>query len=406
VSFFAGPILLKGGHVIDPANNLDGVADVRIDDGKIEAVAPNLPEKTGERVVDVTGFLVTPGIIDMHAHVAHSHTRSTLSLHPLVNTFSSGVTTTVDAGTTGWRDFDQFRHDVIDPARIRVLSYVNIVGSGMGGPWEHEAVEMNAKFCADTALMHSDVVVGIKTAHYWANEQFDDDHLPWTAVDRGIEAAELAGMPIMVDFFPNHPLRTYEDLITKKLRAGDIHTHVYAQQFPSTDKDGKLYDYFFRARDKGVIFDVGHGAGSFWYRNAVPAIEQGFIPDSISTDLHTGNVAGVVVDMITTMNKIMAIGVPLNDVIAKSTVAPAKEIGHPELGTLSVGASADVAVLELEQGSFGFVDCGRNRLDATERLRCEMTVYGGSVVYNPNGRGLPDWKSTRTERYPIMGVDR
>jgi dihydroorotase len=254
--------------------------------------------------------------------------------------------------------------------------------------------------------MHSDVVVGIKTAHYWANEQFDDDHLPWTAVDRGIEAAELAGMPIMVDFFPNHPLRTHEDLITKKLRAGDIHTHVYAQQFPSTDKDGKLYDYFFRARDKGVIFDVGHGAGSFWYRNAVPAIEQGFIPDSISTDLHTGNVAGVVVDMITTMNKIMAIGVSLNDVIAKSTVAPAKEIGHPELGTLSVGASADVAVLELEQGSFGFVDCGRNRLDATQRLRCEMTVYGGCVVYNPNGRGLPVWKTTRTERYPIMGVDR
>ncbi len=235
---FSGPILLKGGHVIDPANGVDGIADVRIDEKKIEAVAPNLPEKTGERVLDVSGMLVTPGIIDMHAHVAHTHSRSTLSLHPLVNTFSCGVTTTVDAGTTGWRDFDQFRIDVIDRAKIRVLSYVNIVGSGMGGPWEHEAVEMNAKFCADTALMHSDVVVGIKTAHYWANEQFDDDHLPWTAVDRGIEAAELAGMPIMVDFFPNHPLRTYEDLITKKLRAGDIHTHCFAQQFPSTDKDG------------------------------------------------------------------------------------------------------------------------------------------------------------------------
>ena len=406
MTFFTGPILLKGGHVIDPANNIDGVNDVRIDAGKIEAVAPNLPEKSGERVVDVSGLLVTPGIIDMHAHVAHSHTRSTLSLHPLVNTFSSGVTTTVDAGTTGWRDFDQFRHDVIDPARIRVLSYVNIVGSGMGGPWEHEAVEMNAKYCADTALMHSDVVVGIKTAHYWANEQFDDDHLPWTAVDRAIEAAEIAGMPVMVDFFPNHPLRTYEDLITKKMRAGDIHTHVYAQQFPSTDKDGKLYDYFFRARDKGVIFDVGHGAGSFWFRNAVPAIEQGFIPDSISTDLHTGNVAGVVIDMITTMNKIMAIGVPLNDVIAKSTVAPAKEIGHPELGTLSIGSEADIAVLELEKGSFGFVDCGKNRFDAKERLRCEMTIRAGDVVYNPNGRGNPNWETTRTERYPIMGVDR
>ncbi len=155
-----------------------------------------------------------------------------------------------------------------------------------------------------------------------------------------------------------------------------------------------------------MIFDVGHGAGSFWYRNAVPAIEQGFIPDSISTDLHTGNVAGVVVDMLTTMNKILALGIPLNDVIYKSTVAPAKEIGHPELGTLSIGSEADVAVLEMEQGSFGFVDCGRNRFDASERMRCELTIRAGEVVYNPNGRGLPHWEETRTERYPIMGVDR
>ena len=398
MTFFTGPILLKGGHVIDPANNIDGVNDVRNDAGKIEAVAPNLPEKSGERVVDVSGLLVTPGIIDMHAHVAHSHTRSTLSLHPLVNTFSSGVTTTVDAGTTGWRDFDQFRHDVIDPARIRVLSYVNIVGSGMGGPWEHEAVEMNAKYCADTALMHSDVVVGIKTAHYWANEQFDDDHLPWTAVDRAIEAAEIAGMPVMVDFFPNHPLRTYEDLITKKMRAGDIHTHVYAQQFPSTDKDGKLYDYFFRARDKGVIFDVGHGGGSFSFRQAVPAIKQGFLADSISTDLHVTSMNAGMKDMLNLMSKFLAMGVSVQDVVARATWHPAREIHREQYGNLSVGAVADVAVLRLVQGDFGFVDSARRRLRGTQKLICELTLKGGRTMWDLNGLTSDDWDKQLPER--------
>ena len=163
-------IVLRNGHVIDPANGVNGVADVRIADGKVEAVDRGLPARPGDMEVDVSGLYVTPGIIDIHVHVAHTHSRSELSLHPLVNTSSSGVTTVVDTGTTGWRDFDQFRHDVIDNDRwkIRVLGYVNIVGSGMGGEWEHEAREMNPQLAADTASMHSDVVVGIKTAHYWA----------------------------------------------------------------------------------------------------------------------------------------------------------------------------------------------------------------------------------------------
>jgi dihydroorotase len=386
-------IVLRNGHVIDPANGVNGIADVRVADGRVEAVARSLPARPGDMDIDVSGLYVTPGIIDMHVHVAHTHSRSELALHPLVNTLASGVTTVVDTGTTGWRDFDQFRHDVIDNRwKIRVLAFVNIVGSGMGGEWEHEASEMNPQLAADTASMHADVVVGIKTAHYWAKRRFDADHAPWTAVDRAIEAAERCGMPVMYDFFPTLPERTYPELILKKARPGDIHTHVFAQQFPILDDDGNVERHMYQARERGVIFDLGHGAGSFWFRNAVPAIRHGFVPDSISTDLHTGNVAGVVIDMATTMSKILNIGVPLERVIEMSTVAPAREINRPELGTLSPGAPADIAVLALDEGDFTFVDCERTTMQGNQRLRCEMTFFDGEIAWNPSGRGWPIWE--------------
>ncbi len=389
-------LLLKGGHLIDPHNGLDGPADVAIAGGRIVAVGPDLRTTGGQTVMDVTGLYVTPGLIDMHAHVFHTHRRSTLSLDPHVHTFSSGVTTVVDAGTSGWRDFADFRTEVIDRARIRVLAYVNIVGSGMGGDWEHDVGEMRPERAAATAEEHAEVVVGIKTAHYWAGRPFDAEHPPWAAVDAAVAAGELCGLPVMVDFFPWLPERPYPELILTKLRPGDIHTHVFAQQFPIIDAADKVYDHLFRARERGVIFDLGHGAASFWFRNAVPAIQQEFVPDSISTDLHTGNVNGPVVDMATTMSKVLNMGVALPDVIARSTVAPAREIGRPDLGTLSPGSEADVAVLALDEGSFSFVDCGRTRLDGGCRLRCVLTVRAGGIVYNPNGLGLPSWQDAAT----------
>jgi dihydroorotase len=158
------------------------------------------------------------------------------------------------------------------------------------------------------------------------------------------------------------------------------------------DERGRVCDHLFRARERGVIFDLGHGAASFWFRNAAPAIAQGFVPDSFSTDLHTGNLNGPVIDMATTMSKVLAMGVPLAEVIARSTVAPAREIGRPELGTLGPGAEADVAVLALDEGAFGFVDCGQTRLESNQRLRCVLTVRAGEVIYNPLGLGLPDWR--------------
>ena len=394
-------VLLHGGHVIDPANGIDGPADLLISDGKIAEVGAGISAPANAKVIDVSGKYVTPGIIDMHAHCFETHSRSKLSLNPIVHTFRSGVTTVVDAGTAGWRDFPIFKLEIIDKAKIRILSYVNIVGQGMGagglgGAWEHDAHEMKPKLAAAVAEEYADVVVGIKTAHYWAQRPFDADHLPWTAVDMALEAGDLAKLPIMVDFCPWLPERPYPNLILEKMRPGDIHTHVFAQQFPIIDEHGKVYDHLWQGRERGIIFDVGHGAASFWFRNAAPAIKQGFIPDSISTDLHTGNVNGPVIDMIECMNKILNLGVPLQGIIMRSTVAPAKEIGHPELGTLTVGAEADIAVLDLTEGNFGFVDCGRETISGNQRLSCAMTFRAGEVVWNPNGLGLPHWKPAAT----------
>jgi dihydroorotase len=298
------------------------------------------------------------------------------------------VTTVVDAGTAGWRDFADFRTEVIDRARIKVLAYVNIVGSGMSGEWERDVRDMRSALADE----HRDVVVGIKTAHYWANRPFDTEHSAWGAVDAAVDAGELCGLPVMVDFYPWLPERPYPDLILEKLRPGDIHTHVFAQQFPVIEDQGKVFDHLFRARERGVIFDLGHGAASFWFRNAVPAIRQGFVPDSISTDLHTGNLNGPVIDMATTMSKIRAMGGPLAEVIARSTVAPAREIGRPELGTLTPDAEADVAILALDEGKFGFFDCGQTRFASNQRLRCVMTVRAGEIVYNPRALGLSSWQ--------------
>jgi dihydroorotase len=208
-----------------------------------------------------------------------------------------------------------------------------------------------------------------------------------------------------VDFWPRPPERSYQQLILEKMRPGDIHTHVYAQQFPIVGDDGKPNDFLFEARERGVIFDVGHGAASFWFRNAAPAMAGGFGPDSISTDLHTGNVHGVVLDMLTTMNKILNLGMPLQEVIYRSTVTPAKEIGHPELGHLSVGACADVAVLNLRTGSFGYMDCGRAKIRGDKKLECAMTVRAGQIVFDGDALTAPDWQNAPEAywRLPKLG---
>jgi dihydroorotase len=382
--------------VVDPANGRDGLFDVAIADKKIAAVDANIPAETAAQVVDVTGLIVTPGIIDMHTHVyvfPPAPTSYVESMHADAHLFASGVTTTVDAGTAGWRNFFDFKANCIDRSQVRILAYLNIAGDGMVDKEGEQVVgEMQPKIAAAVAEAYRDLIVGIKTAHYWTRLPWDAAHPPWASVERAVAAGELCQMPVMVDFWPRPPERPYPDLILKKLRPGDIHTHVFAQQFPIVDGQGKVYDHMWQARKRGVIFDLGHGAGSFWFRNAVPAFKDGFVPDSISTDFHMGNVNGPVLSMLTTMSKCLCMGMPLPEVIFRSTVTPAREIGRPELGTLAVGAEADVAVLKHLTGDFGYVDCGKAKLIGHEKLACVLTVRAGRIVYDPEGLGAPEWE--------------
>jgi len=399
-------LLLKGGHVIDPANHIDDVRDVAVFQGRIAAVEKNIPADQAGKVVDVSKLFVTPGLIDIHYHVGHGGAplnwftpearAHALPLGiPADMALQSGVTTIVDAGTAGAETFLQEKEEVIDRAKVRVLAFLNIVGNGMGGGLEQSLDEMDPKLCAATITKYRDIIVGVKTAHYWTKEPWDAEHVPWAAVDRAIECATLANVPVMYDFWPR-PERTYEDLL-KKMRPGDIHTHVFAQQFPIILADGKINPALAEARARGVIFDVGHGAGSFWFRNAVPAEKQGFIPDSMSTDLHTGDYN--VVSMTNVMSKFLAMGVPLDDVIRRSTVNPAAEIHRPELGTLAVGKDADIAVLELSKGHFSYIDCGVARMDGDVNLSARMTIRAGRILYDPSGLSMVEWEKARSQYF-------
>jgi dihydroorotase len=400
-------LLLKGGHVIDPANHIDEVRDVAIFQGKIAAVEKNIPDDQAGKVVDVSKLYVTPGLIDIHYHVGHGGAplnwfapdarAHALPLGiPADFALQSGVTTIVDAGTSGAETFLQEKEEVIDRAKVRVLAFLNIVANGMSGGLEQSLDQMDSKLCADTIKKYPDLIVGVKSAHYWTKEAWDAEHVPWAAVDRAIECATAANVPLMVDFWPR-PERTYEDLILKKMRPGDIHTHVFAQQFPIILADGKLNPAIRDARARGVIFDVGHGAGSFWFRNAVPASKQGFIPDSISTDLHIGDYTTV--SMNNVMSKFLALGVPLVDVIRRSTVNPASEIHRSELGTLSIGKDADIAVLDLMHGHFGYVDCGVAKMDANAQLMARMTIRAGRILYDPSGLSMVQWEKARPQYF-------
>lgn len=403
-------LLLKGGHVIDPANHIDEVRDVAVFQGKIAAVDKNIAADQAGKVVDVSNLYVTPGLIDIHYHIGHGGApldwfTPEARVHGLPlgiqadMALESGVTTIVDAGTAGAETFLQEKEEVIDRSRVRVLAFLNIVGNGMGGGLEQSLDEMDPKACAATIMRYRDIIVGVKTAHYWTALPWDAEHTPWAATDRAVECATLANVPVMYDFWPR-PDRTYEDLILKKMRPGDIHTHVFAQQFPIILPDGKLNPALTEARARGVIFDVGHGAGSFWFRAAVPAVKQGFIPDSMSTDMHEANYR--IVNMTNVMSKFLAMGVPLDDIIKRSTVNPANEIHRQDLGTLSVGKDADIAVLELMKGKFSYIDCGVARMDGNVKLAARMTIRAGRISYDPSGLSMVEWEKARPQYFNVL----
>jgi dihydroorotase len=394
-------LILKGGHVIDGKNRINAVRDVAIKSGKIAAVESNIASSRAAKTVNAAGLYVTPGLVDIHVHVypglvRNSYAGGSFGLQPDGFTLRSGVTTVADAGSSGWRNFEDFKTRIIDNQKTRVLAFLNIVGAGMGpGRIEQNLEDMEVKPAADTAIKYKGIIVGIKSAHFNGPE--------WTPYINAEEVGKLAHVPVMVDFGGNVKAgRTLFDLLTKYFRPGDIFTHMYGGRRGEQDAETKgPSQAMIEGRKRGVIFDVGHGNGSFLWSCAVPLMKAGFLPDSISTDLHYASMNGGMKDMLNVMDKFLALGMPLEEVILRSTWNPAKEIQHEELGHLSVGAPADVAVLRVEKGKFGFLDQLGGTLEGKEKLDCELTLREGTVVYDLNGIAGTPWEKLPVAPLPV-----
>ena len=387
-------LLVQGGRVIDPKNGIDARMDVAIANGKIARVAAAIPAAEARKVVNVSGLLVTPGLIDIHVHVYQRPENRSLerdsSVQPDAHTFRSGVTTVVDAGTSGWKTFPDFKARVIDRSQTRVLALLNISGGGMGTGKEDEIAEMDAEAAARTAKANRNVIVGFKSAHYGGPG--------WESVEAAVKAGKEADMPVMVDFGYLNQVRNLPTLLLDKLRSGDIYTHCYSGHREELLADGKVNPAIFAARKRGIIFDVGFGAGSFYWYVAAPGIQQGFVPDSISTDLHISSMNGGLKSMANAMSSILNLGPRIEQVIAMSTWNPARQIKHTELGNLDVGSEADVAVLRVDKGQFGFIDSAGAAYSGTQMIVPELTVRKGKVVWDLNGRAGQDWKTFPYDR--------
>jgi dihydroorotase len=386
-------LLIKGGHVIDPRNGINAVMDVAVSGAKVAQVAANIAPSRARQVADATGLYVAPGLVDIHAHVFWGHDEESQysdgysAVQPDSYSFRSGVTTMVDVGGAGWRSFPKFKEQVIDRSQTRVLAFLNIVGAGMrGGPVEQNLADMDARLTAMRIRQHPGLVVGVKVAHYSGPE--------WDPVTRAVAAAREANVPVMVDFGGHTPPLSLEDLLLKYLRPGDILTHTYAHvsgRIPIVDDNGKVRPFVWEARKRGIIFDAGHGGGSFLFRQAVPAMQQGFHPDVISTDLHIGSMNSGMKDILNTMSKFLNLGMPLADVIKANTARAADVIKRPDLGHLGAGSEADIAVVALRRGKFGFIDSSGWKMLGDQKLECELTVKGGRVMWDLNGISRPMW---------------
>jgi dihydroorotase len=390
-------LLLKGGHVIDPKNDVNAVRDVAIKGDRVAAVAVNIPSAQAGKVIDISGLYVTPGLVDIHAHVFAGNREGSTnggqsSFYPDQLSFRTGVTTMVDPGSAGWRDFPDFRRTIIDRARTRVLAMINIAGTGiLSYELEQNINDLNPELTAKMAQQHKDVVVGIKSAHWWAAN--------YISVERAVEAGKLANVPVMVDFGYFLKNRPYSHMVTEILRSGDMSTHCFRWPAPLLDAEGKPAEFLLQARKRGVKFDVGHGGGSFHFRLAAPLVKAGFYPDSISTDMHTQSMNHAMQDMPTTMSKFLAMGMPLVEVVRASTTNPATQVKHPELGQIAAGSEADIAIFRMDKGNFGFADVVGGRIEGNQRLGCEMTLRAGKIVYDFNGRAAVPW-GTGNLKYP------
>lgn len=383
-------LIIKNGTVIDPKNNIHAVMDVAVSDGIIQLVSADIPVDQGKVLADATGLLVTPGLIDIHTHVFVGEAQGTFasgfsSVSPDDFSFKAGITTVVDAGTSGWKSFPKFKSQVIDRSQTRVLAFLNITGSGMiGAPEEEDLSDMDVQATTDMIRKYPDIIVGTKIGHYRG--------IQWDPFDLALEAGTETGKPLILEcHLPELPL---EDLLSK-MRPGDIFTHTYGAVNDRTwllDENGTIRPEVTAARQKGIYFDVGHGGGSFHYQLAKPALQQGFYPDSFGTDLHRFSMNAGMKDMLNVMSKFLNLGMPLDMIIDRATWNPARMIQREELGNLSPGSVADIAVLRIREGEFGFIDSGGYRMDGNKKFDAELTVRAGKIVWDQNGLTAKEFK--------------
>lgn len=386
-------IVIKGGHVIDPKNNINELMDVAIQparqpgqEAKIALLAKNIDTALAVQVVHARGMYVTPGLIDIHTHVFYGPSRTnylsngSIAVVPDGYTFKAGVTTVVDAGGAGWKSFATFKKNIIDLSETRVLSMLNIVGEGMrGGNYEQNINDMDAAKAAAAAIENKEYVVGFKLAHF--------KNADWVPVERITQAGKMANMPVMIDFGSGN--LSLKELLLTYLRPGDIYTHTFIEAPKSKDpivdfETRQLRPFVMDAQKKGIIFDVGFGSGSFNYKQAIPAITSGFYPNTMGTDLHSESIIGAMKDQLNMMSIFLGLGMDIPTIIKAASWSSALAIKREELGNLSPGGIADIAILSMRQGQFGFRDIAGNRQGGTQKFECEMTIKGGKIVYDLN----------------------
>lgn len=382
-------VLLKNGTLIDPGNNINSRSDIAISSTKIAKISKSIDESTSKLTIDARDLIICPGLIDIHAHSFGYWN----AIFPDEMCLPYGTTTMLDAGGPGWKTFDIMKDNVIRKSITRVFTLLNIVGSGMIMDGEQNVSDMDVEATAEKIKERKDMIVGVKVAHFEANS--------WEAIKRGKSAAEKSGTFMMVDQNPISG-RNMEELLDKYMSSRDILTHVYAWGKPILDKNKKVYEYFFDARKKGIIFDLGHGAGSFSFSMAKPAIDQGFLPDTISTDHHRESLLSNHSNMPNCMSKMMALGISLEDVIKKSTLFPSEILNRPDLGHIGEGSEADVAILKIKQGNFGLIDnglTGNRKLMSSEIIENQLTIKSGKVVWDKEGISFEGYESTPKPSY-------
>jgi len=340
--------------------------------------------------VDVSAYYVTPGLVDVHAYVnsqavfrqgdPRTHWRH---VNPDHNTLRHGVTTVVDGGSTGWKNFESFKQLVVERSRVRVLAFLNIVGSGMlEGETTADPSDLEVAKAVDTARRHPQTIVGIRSPHLKGAGP--------AGVEHSIRAAELMGGVALVEYLEKDGL-DYRQLVLERLRAGDLITNTYGLTTPALNANGDVNQTLSEARRRGVLFDLGHGSHGFWFRVAVPAVQKGFLPDVLSTAMDKTSLLLSRADMMTTLSKFLNMGVPVEQLVERVTARAARAIRRPELATLREGGLADIAVIEMQRGRFGFLDDGHSRLRGDIRLRAVLTIREGRVVWDSEGLSRTDW---------------